>query len=113
MTRNIEKATSEGEALRAGEKQLLRSLAMNYPAGIDDPEHEHDWGQLVYAAHGALRVETAAAAWILPRNRALWLPSGVRHRLRSQSAVKLRTLYFPPSFATGFPLEPTLPSRAS
>jgi AraC-like DNA-binding protein len=59
-------------------------------------DHAFGWGQLVYAGLGVARVETQAAQWTLPAAHALWVPPGVRHRLRCTTRIELQTLYFPP-----------------
>jgi AraC-like DNA-binding protein len=40
-----------------------------------------------------MRVRTGHAAWIVPPNRALWVPAGVQHEIRAIGAVRMRTLY--------------------
>jgi hypothetical protein len=40
--------------------------------------HHHQWGQLTYAVHGVMRVE-ANNSWIVPPQRAVWIPPGVVH----------------------------------
>ena len=40
-----------------------------------------------------MRVRTGRAAWIVPPNRALWVPAGVQHEIRAIGAVRMRTLY--------------------
>jgi AraC-like DNA-binding protein len=48
----------------------------------------------VYAASGVMRVGTARGTWVVPPNRALLVPAGVEHEIRTIGAVAMRTLYF-------------------
>ncbi|MFD2265091.1 helix-turn-helix domain-containing protein [Lacibacterium aquatile] len=80
-------------------------LGKSYAAGTDIPLHEHRRGQLLYAMSGIMRVATEGAVFILPPNRALWLPPGVPHALRILAGVEMRNLYIAPEVAL-FP-EPT------
>ncbi|NVM74543.1 AraC-like DNA-binding protein [Duganella sp. SG902] len=41
--------------------------------------HHHEWGQLTYAVHGVIRVEANNSSWIVPPQRAVWIPGGVVH----------------------------------
>jgi AraC-like DNA-binding protein len=52
------------------------------------------WDQLIYATHGVLTVETGSGVWVLPAQRALWVPDGVEHSLHIGRAASLRSLYF-------------------
>ena len=60
--------------------------------------HQHGRHQLLYAAEGALRLVTEHASWLLPPQRAAWLPAGTLHRTESTRLVALRTVYFDPAF---------------
>ncbi len=52
------------------------------------------WDQLIYAAQGVLTVHTGTGTWVLPAQRALWVPDGVEHSLHIGAAASLRSLYF-------------------
>ena len=71
----------------------VRTLAATFYAGTTLGGHAHDWGQLVFAASGVMRVTTDEAAWTIPPTRAIWLPAGVRHAIAIQGEVAMRTLY--------------------
>ncbi|MFJ9451220.1 MULTISPECIES: AraC family transcriptional regulator [unclassified Herbaspirillum] len=58
--------------------------------------HSHPRGQLLYAAEGVMQVRTAHGLWVIPPQRALWVPCGLAHEIRMLSAVRLRTLYIRP-----------------
>jgi AraC-like DNA-binding protein len=71
----------------------IAALADEYPPNFYDPPHSHKRSQLVYAISGVLVVTTRDATFVVPPQRALWLPSGVVHEARSRGHVSLRTLY--------------------
>ncbi|OJT22056.1 AraC family transcriptional regulator [Archangium sp. Cb G35] len=58
--------------------------------------HAHRKHQLLYSAQGALHLEVEQAQWLLPPQRAAWLRSGTRHRVRVSQPVSLRTVYLEP-----------------
>jgi AraC-like DNA-binding protein len=70
-------------------------LADEYPPGFIDPLHSHPRAQLLYASSGVMAVTVPSAQFIIPPQRALWLPGGTPHAVRCRGAVSLRTLYFP------------------
>jgi AraC-like DNA-binding protein len=43
-------------------------------------EHSHQYHQLIYSFSGIIRLETKNGFWLLPPQRAAWIPAGVRHR---------------------------------
>ncbi len=57
------------------------------------PFHSHRRAQLVYASHGVMTVTTQSASYVVPPQRAVWMPTGVEHRIDARSAVAMRTLY--------------------
>ena len=69
-------------------------LADEYAAGFTDPFHSHERAQLLYASSGIMSVEATSASFVVPPQRALWIPGGVVHQVSCRGAVSLRTLYF-------------------
>lgn len=69
-------------------------LSDEYPTGFTDPFHSHERAQLLYASSGIMSVEAASASFVVPPQRALWIPRGVVHQVSCRCAVSLRTLYF-------------------
>nr|MCU0682798.1 helix-turn-helix transcriptional regulator [Polyangiaceae bacterium] len=58
--------------------------------------HAHRKHQLLYSAAGALHLEIGGAQWLLPPQRAGWIPARMRHRVRATGPIALRTLYLDP-----------------
>lgn len=79
----------------------LRTLRAEYADGHEIGDHDHDWGQLIYAAAGAIRVLAPPKTWLIPPARAVWLPPGAMHRLKMRGITKLRTIYVPPQRCSG------------
>ena len=59
--------------------------------------HMHDEHQLAWARSGVLTVSTDTGTWVLPPNRALWIPNGVPHETAAASSATMRTLYLRPA----------------
>lgn len=67
---------------------------MRYSDGAVLDRHAHDWGQLLYASEGVMFVETTFGSWVVPPQRAVWVPPHVEHRVTMCGSVAMRTLYF-------------------
>ena len=63
--------------------------------------HYHDVQQLVYPSSGVLAISAAAGTWVVPPQRAVWIPAGVPHAHRAHGPVQMRTLAFSPGTAAG------------
>lgn len=71
------------------------ALQDEYPAGFVDPMHSHDHVQILYASAGVMSVRTPETSFVIPPQRAVWLPAGMRHEVACRGPVSLRTLYLP------------------
>lgn len=65
----------------------------DYSAGHTIPSHFHDRDQLVYASRGVMTVHTQSGTWVVPTDRAVWIPSGIPHSILMSGMVAMRTLY--------------------
>lgn len=86
------------EAARNAEA-IVRSYAVTHPSGTVVLPQPAGWDQLVYASRGVMRVTTAAGIWIVPPDRAVWVPEHLVHRIDLAGRTSLRTLYFAAGFA--------------
>ncbi|WP_312118322.1 helix-turn-helix transcriptional regulator [Pantoea vagans] len=68
--------------------------AISYERGETDPPHHHLEGQLLYATRGVMLVETENNRWVIPPQRALWLPPLQIHSYNLLSHTNLRAVYF-------------------
>jgi AraC-like DNA-binding protein len=81
----------------------VAAMPKDFADGDTIPPHQHRRAQLIYAATGVMRVTTGTGAFVVPPQRALWMPPGVVHALRMEGAVAMRTLYIEPGAAKGMP----------
>ncbi|MGI9276676.1 MAG: AraC family transcriptional regulator [Endozoicomonas sp.] len=65
----------------------------SYPDGQVLGWHQHDFAQLVYACSGVMTVETAENLWVIPPQRALWVPQEVPHKVSMHGQAEMRNLY--------------------
>jgi len=78
---------------------LVRSLGLHLPSGHELPPHAHPWDQLVHATEGVMTVTVEAGSWVVPPARAVWIPAGLVHAVRTRGRVRMRTLYLRPDLA--------------
>ena len=80
---------------------VIRSLGLRLPANQRIEPHRHDWHQLVYATEGVMRVDTLSASWVVPPDRAVWIPAGLEHSIQMSGYVRMQTVYLRPDLAEG------------
>jgi len=83
----------------------VAAMPKDFPSGHHIARHSHPRGQLVYATRGVMRVATDQGTWVVPPQRALWIPPGVEHEIRMSGAVAMRTLYIAPDTAIALPAD--------
>jgi AraC-like DNA-binding protein/quercetin dioxygenase-like cupin family protein len=83
----------------------ILTLTHDYAAGHMIPLHFHDRDQLVFASRGVMTVRTGNGAWVVPVQRAVWIPQKVPHTITMSGHVAMRTLYFKPRLAESLPRE--------
>src|SRR3954465_9072182 len=71
----------------------VTALAYDLGHGQTIPEHLHPEDQVVYASQGVMTVRTSAATWVVPAQRAVWIPARTPHSLVMSGAVSMRTIY--------------------
>ena len=54
----------------------------------------HREAQLVYAAKGTMQVTTPKGRWLVPPDRAVWVPALFEHAIDVLADIEMRTLYF-------------------
>lgn len=70
--------------------------AEDHSHGSQIPWHAHDLAQLIHATQGVMTVETSDGFWVVPPQRAVWVPAFIAHTIRMTGAVQLRSLYISP-----------------
>jgi AraC-like DNA-binding protein len=84
---------------------VVRSFVVRHTNDYVIPPHAHDWHQLIYASEGVMWVQTAEGDWVVPPNRAVWVPAGIEHGIELTGSVLVQTLYLSTA------LEAKLPKR--
>jgi len=69
-------------------------VARNYRKGVRLDPHMHREAQLVYAARGTMQVTTPKGRWLVPPDRAVWVPALLPHAIDVLANIEMRTLYF-------------------
>ncbi len=82
---------------------LVRSLGVSYSDGHQISDHLHQWGQLVYAASGAIHVVAERVRWLVPSARAVWVPPRAYHHLTMLGETSLKTLYLETDLCRALP----------
>jgi AraC-like DNA-binding protein len=81
-------------------------LAKGFPDSAEITPHHHPRDQLIYAVSGVMRVRTKGQAWIVPPDRAVYIPSSIVHAIDMRGDVEMRSLYLDPAAAADLPKTP-------
>lgn len=73
--------------------RAVAAMAKSFADGHLIEMHHHDRAQLVYAVSGVMTIDTAAGSWLVPPDRALWIPAAVPHQIRVSGELAMRTVY--------------------
>ncbi|AJG23360.1 AraC family transcriptional regulator [Cupriavidus basilensis] len=76
------------------------AIGTDYPKGYRLPCHAHRRAQLLYGATGVMHVSTRDGNWIVPPQRAVWIPPGMVHEV-TMLGVSTRSLYIEPGAVPG------------
>src|ERR1700760_1453779 len=72
----------------------IHMIANHYRKGTRLDPHMHREAQLVYAARGTMQVTTPKGRWLVPPDRAVWVPARLAHAIDVLADIDMRTLYF-------------------
>jgi len=72
----------------------VHMVARSYKKGLRLDPHMHREAQLVYAASGTMQVTTPKGRWLVPPDRAVWVPARLPHAIDVLADIEMRTLYF-------------------
>jgi len=79
------------------------AMARDLPASYEIDWHSHPRFQLIFAVRGVMSVDTREATWLVPPQRAVWMPPKTAHRIRTVGEVHMRTLYIEAGAAKRMP----------
>jgi AraC-like DNA-binding protein len=69
-------------------------IARTYHKGARLDPHMHREAQLIYASSGTMQVTTPRGRWLVPPDRAVWVPARHAHAIDMLADSQMRTLYF-------------------
>jgi AraC-like DNA-binding protein len=75
----------------------VRTYPVTFLHDVTQRDHDHEWHQLTFAARGHLEVITDAARYLVPSDRAVWVPAGTPHTEVMRAPVSMRSIYFAPA----------------
>lgn len=71
----------------------VAAISKEYKHGHITPIHRHTRAQLVCATTGVMTIAADEGSWVLPPNRAVWIPEKADHKVRMSGHVSMRSLY--------------------
>lgn len=96
MPRSRQDANDRRDRASLDRRATFETHARDYGKSEVIAPHAHDRAQLIFAKSGVMRVTSEGGAWVVPPERAVWMPAGQPHAIRCASAVAMRTLYLDP-----------------
>jgi AraC-like DNA-binding protein len=82
--------------------------AQTIPARGYFADHAHHWHQIAYATSGVLTVAVDGHSFVISPEQAVWLPTGVRHRVGSLLGAEFRSLWVADEVGRGVANAPTV-----
>lgn len=73
------------------------AVAAKLDRGESIHPHWHDWAQLVFAVDGVMSVISDDGFWVVPPNRAVWIPPLKKHSFQIRTPLEMRTIYLDPA----------------
>jgi len=89
-----EKPIASIQGRRSSTGDGIHLIANHYKKGTRLDTHMHREAQLVYAARGTMQVTTPKGRWLVPPDRAVWVPARLAHSIDVLADIDMRTLYF-------------------
>lgn len=98
--------------LGLSEVEDYEAVAVGYAGvmdeGVEFELHRHRRAQLFHIVSGSVTVETEKGTFIVPPERALWIPSNVMHAVTYLQRSSLRYLFFRPEAVAHLAGEPSV-----
>lgn len=91
------------DVLSSDDPRPAVALARDYAPGVLVAAHAHNRAQLLYGISGTTVVTTVSGSWMMPPDRALWIPACQVHEVRMIGAVRMRNLYLRSEIVMGMP----------
>jgi AraC-like DNA-binding protein/quercetin dioxygenase-like cupin family protein len=71
----------------------LAGMAKDFADGHRIEPHCHPRAQLTWALCGVMSVTAERGTWVVPPNRALWIPAGTEHAIQMSGTTAMRAIY--------------------
>jgi AraC-like DNA-binding protein/quercetin dioxygenase-like cupin family protein len=108
MTRQSPKGRSTSADDYQNVPRQLAAMSKTFQNGFEILPHQHPRDQLVYAVSGLMRVRTSTEGWIVPPDRAVYLPAHTEHAISISGCVTMSTLYIARRPNSDLPPAPTV-----
>jgi AraC-like DNA-binding protein len=102
MSQTRQRSTDPADYQRV--PRAVAAMPKDFASGFVIQPHSHERAQFIYATAGTMRVAADGSMWVVPPQRALWMPAGVEHGITMLSDVTMRTLYLRDDAAAAMPL---------
>ena len=86
-------------------RTLVRTYPVTFLHDVTKQHHERDWHQLIFASRGHLEVITEDVRRIVPSDRAVWIPAGVRHTDIMRAPISMRSVFVATAAARRMPAD--------
>ncbi|AXS41238.1 helix-turn-helix transcriptional regulator [Breoghania sp. L-A4] len=93
---------------REAVKAPVIAYAGTQEKGSVNTGHSHPQAQLFHIVSGSVTVETRSGSFVVPPERALWMPPRMHHTCTYHQHSTLRYLYFRPELVTHLPKQPAV-----
>lgn len=71
----------------------VRAVAVGFSSGYRWRAHRSEWGQLVRASPGMIRVRIGDAHWVVPPHQGVWIPHDTPHEVEMSGKGVLQRVY--------------------
>ncbi len=71
----------------------LRAKLRHLAADTRVEPHSHPWAQIAMSSKGVIRMTASDSTYLVPPQRALWIPPGIEHVVTVVEDADLWTLY--------------------
>jgi AraC-like DNA-binding protein len=91
MSQNGQRSTNPADYQHV--PRAVAAMPKDFADGFEILPHHHERAQLIHATAGTMRVSTDDGVWVVPPQRALWMPASVTHSIVMLGDTTMRTLY--------------------
>jgi AraC-like DNA-binding protein/quercetin dioxygenase-like cupin family protein len=101
MSQNGQRSTDPADYQHV--PRAVSAMPKDFASGFEILPHLHERAQLIHATAGTMRVSTDDGVWVVPPQRALWMPAGIVHSIVMLGDTTMRTLYVRDDAAVAMP----------